>query len=334
MSGRVLRPRNHPGFACEGPTDRTFSHLTRMKHFPSFAARPGPLLGLLLTSLLGFGCVTSSEHGPRAALGRALTFHASFDNQVDADFALGDRRLQSAPQWGHPRNVHPGLPTNNAVHLAPGAGRYGGALRFERKTDELVAFQGARNVAYRSNHWSGTVSFWLRVSPDADLAPDYCDPLQITPRNWNDASFFTDFTKDEKPRHFRLGALADLPVWNPKKRDWDSLPATEKPLVTVVHPPFSRDRWTHVAFTWDHYNTGQADAVTRFYLDGQLQGEIPLHLQTFTWDMEKCLIMLGLGYTGWMDDLALFDRALSPNEITTLNQLPGGVGQLPRRSKP
>lgn len=292
-----------------------------------------PWLGLLSAGVLAISCATSPEQRSRVAIGRSLSFHASFDTQVDADFARGDGRLQVAPKWGQPRVVHPGVPAGNTVHVVPGAGHFGGALRFEHKIDELVAFRAADNVAYQTHDWSGSVSFWLRLDPDVDLAPEYCDALQITPRDWNDAAFYTDFTKDEKPRHFRLGAMADLPVWNPQKRDWDSIPLAEKPLVTVTHPPFSRDHWTHVAFTWEHYNTGRPDAITRFYLDGRLQGEVPTRLQTFTWDPRKCLIMLGLAYTGWMDDLAIFDRALSPDEITTLNRLPGGIHALPRPQK-
>jgi hypothetical protein len=214
------------------------------------------------------------------------------------------------------------------VHSDPGAGRFGGALRFERKIDELVAYRADGNVGYLKGRWGGTVSYWLRVSPDEDLAPGYCDTLQITSKDWNDASFFNDFTKDEKPREFRLGAFADRSVWDPSQRDWDKIPSGEKPLVTLKRTPFSRDRWTHVVFTWDNYNTGKKNGITRFYLDGQLVGELPLSQQTYTWDAEKGLIMLGLGYTGWMDDLAIFNRPLSQKEVTRLHRLPRGIQSL------
>ena len=59
---------------------------------------------------------------------------------------------------------------------------------------------------YAKSNWSGAVSFWLRLDPDTDLEAGYCDPLQNTPREWNDAAFWVDFSKDERPRHFRLGA--------------------------------------------------------------------------------------------------------------------------------
>jgi len=41
-------------------------------------------------------------------------------------------------------------------------------------------------------------------------------------------------------------------------------------------------------------------------------------------------MMLGLGYTGWIDALAVFDRALSADEVRALHRLPGGVTDLHR----
>jgi hypothetical protein len=35
--------------------------------------------------------------------------------------------------------------------------------------------------------------------------------------------------------------------------------------------------------------------------------------------------MLGLGYVGWFDELSLFERALSAEEISALHALPRGV---------
>jgi len=30
------------------------------------------------------------------------------------------------------------------------------------------------------------------LSPPTDLAPGFCDPIRITPREWNDRAFFVD----------------------------------------------------------------------------------------------------------------------------------------------
>lgn len=277
------------------------------------------------------GCASAPDgvsRSDRTRLGAALAFHAGFDGTTDAGRARGDHQIQVGPQWGPPRSVQPGLPPGDVVRIDPGAGRHGDALRFDRKIPQLVGYLGEGNVPYRSDDWSGTVSFWLRVTPDEDIEPGYTDPVQITDKGWDDAAFFVEFTKDEVPREFRLGAYADRPVWNPQGRKWEEMSMAEKPLAPVVHPPFRRDRWTHVVFTWERFNTGRPEGVTRLYLDGEPRGEIAAREQTFTWDPANVRLMLGLAYTGWMDDLAVFDRALAPAEVRALHRLPGGVADL------
>jgi hypothetical protein len=279
-----------------------------------------PLFGaaaLMITLLTG--CATSATTH-RHALRKSLTFYASFDHGADADFARGDRAIYSAPNMKQPRAGTPGLPASGVISIAKGEGRFGDALRFHRKSSEMVFFRAKENVSYRPRDWGGTVSLWLRTSPQEDLAPGFCDPIQITPREWNDAAFFVEFEKRTNAIPFRLGAYADFKIWNPANRDWGSIPAQEKPLITVAQPPIARERWMHVVFTWDRFNTGQPEGVTRLYLNGEDQGVVASRLQTFTWDTEKALIMLGLNYVGYWDELAVFDRPLTAAEIGLLYQ--------------
>ena len=260
-----------------------------------------------------------------AALRQALTFHAPFDGGPDAGFALGDRKLYSAPSMKHPRVGKPGLPAGESATLAAGQGRFGDALQFHKKSPAIVFFSAEKNLAYQSQNWNGTVSLWLRTDPEKDLAPSFCDPIQITPREWNDAAFFVEFEKRTNSIPFRLGAYADFKVWNPENRDWGKIPVAEKPLLAVEKPPFRGDRWTHVVFTFSNFNTDRNDGEARLYLDGRPQGTIAARRQTFTWDTSKALVMLGLSYIGFMDDLALFNRALTEPEIKSLHELKEGV---------
>lgn len=275
-------------------------------------------------ALLSFGATGSQAAAP-AALREALTFHASFDHGPDADFALGDRTLYSAPAMVKRAGSSPGLPPSGYVSIVKNQGRFGDGLRFHKNSPEMIFFQAERNLAYHTNDWNGTVSFWLSLTPDADLEPGYTDPLQITSRAWNDAAFFVEFTKDEKPREFRLGAYADLKVWNPQNRDWGRIPFEEKPLIKVERPPFARDQWTHVVFTFQKFNTGRSNGVTKLYLNGHPQGTLSPRQQTFTWDPAKSMVMLGLSYVGRWDELAMFNRALSDAEVQALHQLKNGV---------
>lgn len=260
-----------------------------------------------------------------ATLRPSLTFFASFDNGLDADFASGDPKLYTAASMKHPRTGQPGLPPGGVVTREADKGRFGGALRFHKKGPHAVFFSGKGNMPYRARDWSGTVSFWLKVDPARELEPGYCDPIQITPREWNDAAFFVEFEKRTTSIPFRLGAYADFKVWNPQNREWASIPAHEKPLLTVEQPPFAGDRWTHVAFAFANFNTGRADGVATLYLNGKPQGTMAAREQTFTWDPEKVLVMLGLSYIGWWDELAIFNRALTEGEVAQLYRLEKGL---------
>ena len=269
-----------------------------------------------------------NQEAPLGPLRQSLTFHASFDHGTDADFALGDGKIRWAPTMKHPRIGSTGLPESGVVTHAKGEGRFGSALRFHKKAPEIVFYRGEKNIAYQPKDWSGSVSLWLKVDPQKELAPSFCDPIQITPREWNDAAFFVEFEKRTNSIPFRLGAYADFKVWNPENREWGKIPLQDKPLLAVEKPPFSGDRWTHVLFTFARFNSGRKDGVARLYLNGELQGAIGERLQTFTWDPSQALIMLGLSYVGLYDEVALFNRALSDQEIKTLFQLKEGVGSL------
>jgi hypothetical protein len=281
-----------------------------------------------LAALAAGAAATGTSVVAQDALRSALTFHAPFDGGADAAYAAGDARLHWAPSFKERQKAQPGLPPGGTVQIVTGAGRYGDALRFTQKPSPLVFFRGAANMPYEQADWSGTVSFWLSVDPAEDLEPGFCDPVQITPRAWNDAAFFVEFEKRPESIPFRLGVYADFNIWNPTKRKFDEIPPAERPLVTVDAPPFGRGRWTHVVFTFERFNTGKPDGVARLYLDGKPHGALEGRQQTFTWDPEENLIALGLGYIGLMDDLSIFNRALSQNEIIAVNTLEKGVSTL------
>jgi hypothetical protein len=304
-----------------------------MKKVSRFAlmkpTRSSLLLVLALVSLLAAlsACSSLRSTSPHSTLGQALTFHASFDRGTDADFGSGDRSLFTATGQNARAAAQRGLTGTNLAVVANGAGRFGDALRFTWKQAALIFYQAAGNLTYNNTNWNGTVSFWLSVDPASDLEMGFCDPIQITPRSWNDAAFFVEFEK-RREIPFRLGAYADFKVWNPENRKWEEIPAANKPLITVPQPPFARGKWTHVAFTFERFNTGQPDGVAKLYLDGALAGALPPRVQTFTWDERQTAVMLGLGYVGLFDELSFFNRALTPAEITALFGLERGVSEL------
>lgn len=261
----------------------------------------------------------------QVALREALTFHASFDGGLDAAHAAGDPKLYSAPSMKERQAAQPGLAAAAQAEHARGAGRFGDALRFTAKRPPIVFYRAAGNMPYKKADWDGTVSFWLSTDPAKQLEPGFTDPVQITPRAWNDAAFFVEFEKKPDAIPFRLGVYADLDVWNPQKRKFAEIPQSERPLVTVDDPPFSGGRWTHVAFTFERFNTGRPDGVARLYLNGEPRGTLDGRQQTFTWDPREAIIGLGLSYIGLLDELSVFNRALTAGEIKTLSALEHGI---------
>jgi hypothetical protein len=267
----------------------------------------------------------SAQDKPKQVLERALTFHAGFDGGTDAAFALGDKRLYTADDYKVQDQATPGL-GNPDVVVAAKEGRFGDALDFRKKNAKAIFYRASSNVAFDPRNWNGTVSLWLKLDPEQDLEPGYCDPIQVTDKAYNDSAIWVDFTKDDKPRHFRLGVFGELKAWNPGDVPPDKNPDFTRRLVIVKKTPFSRQQWTHVAVT--HAGLGSGNGSAKLYLNGQLQGSATGIKEPFAWDMNKGAIRLGLSYVGRFDDLALFNRELTEAEVTALYRLKKGVAEL------
>jgi hypothetical protein len=252
-----------------------------------------------------------------ASLAKSVTLHAGFDGGTDASVARGDKRIYSAPSYKEQDKAAPGFGTV-PVEIARKQGLRGDALRFTAKNTQALFYKGQDNVNFRPANWNGAVSFWLRLDPDRDLAPGFCDPIQITDKAYNDSAIWVDFTKDEKPRYFRLGIFGDLKTWNPKNIEPDKNPDFMGRLVVVKKPPFTRERWTHVVVTWSELS-GKNPAAS-LYLDGAPAGMARNIKEPFRWDLSRAAVRLGVNYIGLFDELAVFDRSLSHAEVQELHQ--------------
>lgn len=267
--------------------------------------------------------LSSAESEGRTTLSKALTLHASFDKGLDADFSRGDKSCYV--QQG--KSLVPVKP-NADVKLAADAGRFGGAVHFPKKGVTRPSFKDGGVLGYNAKSWSASVSAWLRISPDQDLEPGYCDPIQIIGDDTKKGYVFLEWSKDEKPRYFRYAIRPLFPIWNPNNLPWHEIPNDKKPMVQVARAPFSRDAWTHVVFTLENINDKTRPPVGRLYLNGKLQGAIEKWDMRFDWDPALVLLVLGANYVGHMDDLAVFDRPLTDAEVTRIYGLKNGIREL------
>ncbi|MFM9079432.1 MAG: LamG-like jellyroll fold domain-containing protein [Opitutaceae bacterium] len=286
---------------------------------------------LLLTALIStVPAMPIGATAPEAALRAALVFHAPFDTTADAAFAKGDPRVYTAADRAKRTNATPGLPPAEDTRIVPDAGRFGGALEFRRKIKPQVVYRGGDNLGYQPRNWQGSVSFWLRLDPDRDLEPGYCDPVQFVGQAWNEGNLFVEFSKDHTPRHFRFAIMAVTRFWNPQNRKWEEMPEPERPMTAVHRPPFSRERWTHVLITFSRINSGAPDGRGTLYLDGVKQGSFTGWNNTFNRDVSQSALTVGLAYTGLIDDLAVFNRELDDAEAAAVFALPRGIAGLAR----
>ncbi len=269
--------------------------------------------------------VTKEPSPPTDGLSEALSFHASFDHGPTADFARGDAQIYTAPKYDQLDQASPGIGDPD-ISIENNAGRVGSALKFNRSYKRALFYRSEKNLAYSTENWVGTISFWLNLNPDEDLEPGYCDPIQVTDSAYNDAAIWVDFSQDP-PRDFRLGVFGDLEVWNPQKVSPNDNPDFMNRLVAVTRPPFKRGSWTQVVITYAGLNS-EAGGTARLYLDGRLQGTAEGIQEPFTWDLPRSTIRLGINYVGLFDELAIFDRALGDEEVRILHQLEGGVAAL------
>jgi len=280
---------------------------------------------VLVLALLVFPLTVDAD--TRERLRSALVHHASFDSGLRADYSRGDPVLY-AYRSGAER-VQGGIPAvpDESLAIVPGAGRHGGALRRVKHSPVQIFFKNAGILDYRATPWSRTISIWLRISPDEDLNPGYCDPVLIMGEGMKKGLIFMEWSRDDVPRAFRFAIMPRADLWNPSNAGWEEIPKSKRPMVELVQPIFSRERWTHAVFTLEGVNTGKPGRGA-LYLDGRKQGTIEGWDLTLDWTPEKVHLILGKDYVGYMDDLAVFDRALSDDEVTSLHRLPGGVGGL------
>jgi hypothetical protein len=270
----------------------------------------------------------TTPHFQDKSFSKALTFHASFDNGADADFGGGDRKIYtgnfkgSRDQEKLPTTLGLGTPP---LEISKAKGKYGAALEFKKGASHVVFYKLDKNVEYREKDFTGSVSLWMSLDA-TDIPGTYCDPIQITDKYYASDAIWVDITKNDVPPDFRLGVLGDEAVWDVNKKQG----AGEEffwHLAKISDPPFRRDKWTHVVITWEL--NGASIGRAKLYIDGEYRGRSGPIREPFRWNTSNVTMRLGTGdYIGLMDDIALFSKALTAEEVSVLYKLKGGVKEL------
>jgi hypothetical protein len=273
----------------------------------------------LAIAILGLPAATG--RADEAAVRKAVTFYASFDEAVKGDFGEGDR--EAGTRYPHPTEKGQFLFQKGfdatVLKIAKGKGVSGAAFE---ATDAVpkngwLYFPVKGNLAYKTGGWSGSVSVWCNTDPDRIIKAKFCDPLQITQKGYDNGALWFDFN-DAKPRDLRFGAFTVRP-------DGQKAVAESDPKAPLVRAPgigWKVGEWHHVVLTFRNLDTGKSDAVTALYIDGKLRGVVKDQAIAMGWDVEKAGVYLSLGYVGLLDEFALFDRALTAEDVAILHKKP------------
>jgi hypothetical protein len=260
----------------------------------------------------------------------AVSLYASFDEHVRGDFGGGvltpSTRRDDPERPGH--FVFAEGIDDKVFRIAKHNGLRGGALEV---VDVLphrgrIFFPARGNLAYKPNGWSGAISMWLNTDPNTLLKTPFCDPIQVTHRGANDGGLWTDFP-DASPRDFRLGAFPALAEGEQAIPESDP----DAPLVTVKDIGFKLGQWHHVVMCWHNLDTGEPNATTELYIDGKLRGKLAPRALAMRWDLDRTGIYFAVNYIGLMDELAVFNRALTAADVEYLRDHPDMDFQRGRR---
>ncbi|QDU27053.1 hypothetical protein ETAA8_21370 [Anatilimnocola aggregata] len=251
----------------------------------------------------------------------AVIFFASFDETVKADIAGGQATLNT-------RSNHPTEPgrfvfdsgfNEQVFRISKDKGISGGALEVVDvlPNNGRIYFPAQGNLPFDPKGWNGALSVWCKTDPNQLLKTTFCDPIQITEKGANNGGLWFDFN-NAKPRDMRHGAFPAVPTKEKPIAEDDP----KAPIVLVPKIDWKADAWHHVVLTWSGFDTGKSDAVSQIYIDSKLIGAIrdcPIAMQ---WDLEKTGIYVAVNYIGLLDELAIFRRALSANEVLRLYREP------------
>lgn len=278
-------------------------------------------LSRLGLALVAAGLGLSPLRADEAAVRKAVTFYASFDEAVKGDVGGGD--LTAGTRFPHPTEkgqfvFEKGF-DGTAIKVAKGKGVAGGALEATGVLPKggWLYFPAKGNLAYKKGGWSGSASVWCNADPDRLIQAKFCDPLQITQKRYDNGALWFDFN-DAKPRDLRFGA------YPARAEETKAVPESDPkaPLVRAPGIGWKAGEWHHVALTFENLDTGKPDAVTALYLDGKRVGEVKGQAIAMGWEVEKAAVFLSLGYVGLLDEFALFDRALTAEDVALLHKRP------------
>jgi hypothetical protein len=265
------------------------------------------------------------SQGDDDAIRKAVLFYASFDESLKPE--LGDGTL--ATRFNHEKEAgkfvfEPGFDAK-AFRIAKSKGIAQGCLE---ATDVLprngrIFYPIKGNLAFKKGGWGGSASMWINTDPNTLLKTKFCDPIQITQKGATNGGIWFDFN-DAKPRDLRMGVFPAVPDGKTGAKESDA----DAPMVRVPKVDFKVGQWHHVVLTWSNFDTGKPDAEATLYIDGKKIGDVKDRPIAMDWDVDRAGVYVAVNYIGLIDEMALFNRALTADEVAVLHKTPAWLNRV------
>jgi hypothetical protein len=275
--------------------------------------------------VVGLACLQPSgaADADEAAIRKAVTLYASFDDAVKMDFGSGD------PVPGT-RSVDPDDKKKflfdkgfdpKYFRIAKDKGIAGSCLEvldLPPRSARLY-FPARDNVAFRKDGgWGGAFSVWINTDPNQSLKTPFCDPVLITQKGLNNGSIWAHFN-DAKPRALQAGTYPSIPDGQEPVPEEDP----RAPLTRLKNVSFKAGEWHHILLSWDRFNTGKKDGTHTLYIDSKKVGELTAYEVGMDWDIDRTRVYFAVNLIGLLDEMAVFRRPLTAEEVALLHQKPG-----------
>jgi len=188
-------------------------------------------------------------------------------------------------------------------------------------------FPAKGNVAYQKDTtWGGSFSVWVNTDPNKLLKTPFSDPVLITQKGLNNGSIWAHFN-DAKPRALQAGTYPSIPDGQEPVPEDDP----KAPLTRLKDVGFKEGEWHHIVLTWDRFNTAKKNGIHTLYVDSKKIGELQDFDVAMEWDMERTRVYFAVNFIGLLDELAVFSRPLTVDEVGLLHKNPGVLASLKKR---
>jgi len=195
-----------------------------------------------------------------------------------------------------------------------GQGRYGEALAFPGE-DAWIEYPAAGNFPLYRGSSEGSILLWLRPERSALDATGSMELLEVHDDRPLDGAFRLSLLTGTEP-FLVFSIYPSLPG--------PALDAT--PCIAAAPiPHWASDEWHQIAIAWEGLNRQDSKLSLSIFLDACLEAEKEFPSPAIQWQGQEQTILIGRGFQGLLDELALFDRALRAREIRTIFDHPEGV---------